>query len=130
MSLEMSLLRYLYREKERINENIEEYLRKNIYRDVAAIRGTFITKNNIAKVIEEVLGRSKKTWFDFVISLQFKRKSGIVTKNVFIIGEKNIICNELEEISENVFNLNPLKEYCLWIGLDSKLKPEMEELID
>ncbi|TRZ83203.1 hypothetical protein D4R86_00980 [bacterium] len=128
-SLNISLLNYLYEERERIDGRIEECLKGGIYRDVVGLRGNSITKNNIAKVIEEVLGRSKRSWFDFVIALEAPGRSHSLTKHVFIFGERGIIRDRLEEISEFAFYLKSFRRYCLWIGNSEQDKPNIKELI-
>ena len=128
-SLNIPLLKYLYEEKERIDEKIEECLKSEIYTDVVGLRGNSITENNIAKVIEEVLERSERSWFDFVIMLEARGRNGSLSKNVFIVGEKSIIRDKLKMISSFAFCLKSFRRYCLWVGSDLDAKPNIKELI-
>jgi len=133
-SLNISSLKYLYEKRERIDEKIQQYLKNKIKIDLNILCETPITTNNISKTIKQVLNKSRHPWFDFMIQFMFAQssfqgKNGSFGKNVFIFGSRKAIVRNLQRISEKIFCMKGLQEYCLWVGFDSSSKPKIKDLI-
>lgn len=127
-------LNALLEKRDKIDKEIEEYLKEKVKVDLDILCEFPITKNNISKTIKQVLHKSRHPWFDFMIQFMFaqssfKGKNGSFGKNVFIFGSREAIVRNLQKISEKIFCMEGLQEYCLWVGFDLSSKPKIQDLI-
>ncbi len=95
--------------------------------------GLIGTKNEVLKILSEILDKNQHPLFDLVLYTDGQGSTGPFVNKIFILGRREVISCNLQEIAERIASKKRLKKNevwirGIWIGFDPLGKPRIEEL--
>ena len=120
-----SELRGLLKEKQILEERIQELLRPIVFSCVLPVYHIPKTKEELSKLMKRVLNRDKRPWLDLrIIDIVNKNH-----KNLFIFGGEKFILGNLEKIVEMIKRGTHCKMGNVGINFGALIKFDMESFI-
>ena len=120
-----SELRVLLKEKQILEERIQELLHPIVFSCVLPVYHIPKTKEELSKLMKRVLNINKCPWLDLrIIDISHKDH-----KNLFIFGGEKFILGNLEEIAEMIKRGTHCKMMNVGINFGALIKFDMESFI-
>ena len=90
--------------------------------------GLIGTKNEILKILSEILDKNQHPLFDLVLRTNGRGNNGPFVKRVLILGRREVILCYLPEIVKRIVAGKEWRKDGIWIGFNHAEKPRIEDL--